>query len=298
MSMFDYQAGSSDFNVRMVAVTSQRVHYEIFQPEGKAFIGEFFAPRNTKHVPLVILVHGFGDGSVAPCLTMARLLVKQEIAAFVLYLAFHSRRSLEAAKANSEPASPRDWLETHRVSVREIRRIVDWAIEREEIDPQRITVSGISLGGMISSMAMAADKRIWAGVFIVIGGNMEELSLGSRRNGITTGHACSLAECHAIYSRYPDYLTKVAEQGVDNVIPAKECFLFDPLTFAHQLRGRPVLLVNASEDEIVSKDSTIKLWEAYGKPRLVWLPGTHAEAYSQSVPISAEIVNFLGSIRP
>jgi dienelactone hydrolase len=291
--MFDYQTGVN-FDVRPVGATSQRMHSEVL--EGNTLMGELFYPRNVKKVPLVILVHGFGDGSVAPCLTMARLLVRQGIAAFVLYLSFHSRRSPGAMKEYSGPISPQDWLETHRGSVREIRRIIDWALRREEIDPEKIAVSGISLGGMISSMAVAADKRIAAGIFIVIGGGMEELSLGSRRNGITGVHACSLAECHAIYSRFPAYLAEVAEKGIDRVTPARECFLFDPLTYAHLLKERRIMMINARQDEIVSKDSTLKLWEACGRPRLVWLPGTHAGAYSQSTPISDEIVNFIGTV--
>jgi dienelactone hydrolase len=295
MSIFDYQAVGANYKVRPVAVTSQRMHYEV--SEGETFLGEYFSPRNAKQAPLVILVHGFGDACVAPCLTMARLLVKRGIAAFIFYLAFHSRRSVEAEKGYSDPVSPRDWLETHQSSVREIRRIIDWAVKREEIDPQKIAIAGISLGGMISSMAMAAEKRIAAGIFIAIGGNMEELSIGGRRNGITTGHSCSLEECHATYSQYPAYLARVGEQGVDKVVPAKDCFLFDPLTYAHYLRERPILMVNAREDEIVSRDSTLKLWEAYGQPRLVWLAGSHAEAYSQSASISDEIIIFLSSIR-
>jgi hypothetical protein len=82
MSMFDYQAGSSDFVARTVAATSQRVHYEIFRVEGNTFIGEFFTPRNAEHLPLGILMHGYGDGSVAPCLTLSRLLARRGIAAF------------------------------------------------------------------------------------------------------------------------------------------------------------------------------------------------------------------------
>ena len=52
-------------------------------------------------------------------------------------------------------------------------------------------------------------------------------------------------------------------------------------------------------DQIVfyngNQESTA-LWEAYGKPRLVWVPDTHAGTYSRAPLISAEIVTFLNSM--
>lgn len=303
MHYYNYTVTDTNFNVRLIAATSLRSHYEITFPtprptswqEGNTVYGDFFVPQTMKRVPLVILVHGFGDESVAPCLTMARLLVRQEIATFVFYLPIHSRRLPEAMKGSFSPTS-QEWLETYQSSVTEIRRLVDWASDRKEIDPKRIGVAGISLGGMISSIAMAVDGRIFVGVFIVIGGNMEELSWGGKSGAIPVGHTCTREECHTVYSQYPAYLNEVIQKGLENAVPAKECFLYDPLTFANRLQGRPILMINAKEDEVISEHSTLNLWEAYGRPRLFWLPVTHAGVYSQSALISTEITHFLNSI--
>jgi len=301
MHYYNYTVTDTSFDVRQLAATSLRIHYEVSFPtprptswqEGNTVYGDFFVPQTVKRVPLVILVHGFGDESVFPCLMMARLLVKQEIAAFVLYLTIHSRRLPEAMKESSLPPTSQGWFETYQSSVTEICRIVDWASGREEIDPKKICVAGISLGGMISSIAMAVDERIFAGFFIVIGGNLEELSWGGKSGAIPVGHACTREECHTVYRQYPAYLDEVKKKGLENAVPAKECFLYDPLTFANYLRGRPILMINAKEDEVVSEHSTLNLWEAYGRPRLVWLPVTHAGVYSQSALINTEITNFL-----
>jgi predicted esterase len=304
MYLYDYKVSNPSFEVQLAATTSTRSHYKVSFPspgsiswkEDNTVYGDLFIPQNTKRVPLVILTHGVGDASLAPCMTLARLLVRQGIASFIWYLPIHSHRLPEAMKGGFLPTTPQEWLEIYRSSVIEIRRVVDWIYSREEIDLNRIVVAGISLGGMISSIAMAVDKRIFAGVFIVIGGNMAELSWGGKSAATTAGHTCSREECQAAYSRYPDYLDEVAKKGLENVVPAKECFLFDPLTFASHLRERPVLMINAKDDEIVSESSTTMLWEAYGKPRLIWVSDTHAGTYCQSALISTEIINFLSSI--
>lgn len=299
------KAEDGHFEVQLVASTSSRLHYEVTFPaprptgwkEGNTVYGDYFVPRNVAKAPLIVLVPGFGDESIAPCLTLARLLNKQAIATFVLFLPIHSRRLPETMKGGFSPANPHMWLETYESSIREIHQVANWASMRQEIDPDRIAVTGFSLGGMISSIAMAKERRISAGIFIVIGGNMEELSWGGVTDALPIGHTCTQEECHAVYSRYPAFLSEVKERGLEKVVPAKECFLFDPLTFAGQLRGRPVLMINAREDDIVPEHATLNLWAAYGRPKLVWLPGNHADAYSHSAFISSEIARFLNNIK-
>lgn len=302
MHLYDYTLTDPRFDVQLAATTSTRLHYKVTFPSpspiswqgGSTVYGDLFIPQSARRVPLVILTHGFGDASLAPCMTLARLLVRQGIATFVWYLPIHSQRWTEAVSGASLPRSSEEWLGIYRSSVMEIRRFVDWVSNREEIDLDRIGVAGFSMGGIVSSIAMAVDTRICAGVFIVIGGNMAELSWDGRSAIMQGGHGCLREECQAAYRRYPDYLDEVAKRGFENVVPSKECFLFDPLTFAGYLRTRPVLMINGEKDEIIPKHSTTSLWEAYGKPRLLWVPDTHVGTYCQSTLLSTEIANFLG----
>jgi hypothetical protein len=96
--LYDYKVNDTHFDVQLAATTSTRSHYKITFPspspvhwKGSATVpGDLFIPQGTGRVPLVIVTHGFGDTSVAPCMTLARLLVRQGIAAFVWYLPMHS----------------------------------------------------------------------------------------------------------------------------------------------------------------------------------------------------------------
>ena len=53
----------------------------------------------------------------------------------------------------------------------------------------------------------------------------------------------------------------------------------DPITYAHLIKDRKVLMVAAKHDEIVPPASTIALWEKMDKkPKLVWLDAGHITA--------------------
>jgi len=304
MTLYDYEVRDDHIEFKSVAATPTRVHYELSFPspastrweEGKTVYGDYFLPQSAGKVPLVIITHAYGDVSLAPCITLARLLVKQGIASVIWYLPVDSRRLPAAMKGNYFPSSAGEWLDIYRSSVIELRRIVDWASSRDEVDKSRIAVAGSSMGGMISSIAMAVDARISAGIFVVIGGNMAELSWGGKLDSVSPGHTCSREECLAIYEKFPGFLKEVTEKGLENAVPAKECFLYDPLTFANRLRSRHVLMINGENDEVVSKKCTMNLWEALEKPPIIWVPDSHVGTYCQSALLSTEITNFLGSI--
>ena len=84
------------------------------------------------------------------------------------------------------------------------------------------------------------------------------------------------------------------EKGIENVVPAKECFLFDPLTFAPYLCGRPTLIINAEHDDSVPKDSALEFWQACGQPRTVWLPADHHSILLRHHSIRKETAALLG----
>lgn len=111
---------------------------DIVHPENEKFSGDYYQPKSGGNHPLMILVHGMGDYSRIPCTLLARRLVKQNIACFVPYLTIHSKRLPKAYKSDMPYLTPQQWFEVYRVSVVDIRRIIDWTSGRDEIDPERI----------------------------------------------------------------------------------------------------------------------------------------------------------------
>ena len=60
----------------------------------------------------------------------------------------------------------------------------------------------------------------------------------------------------------------------------------DPITKAANLKGRSVLMIAAKRDEIVPPGAAVKLWEAMGKPKIVWFDTTH---YGAALYIAAAL---------
>ncbi len=305
MQPYDYVKDKQHFSLRLQEskphwlchdVTFHSARPNRYQ-ENNTARGEYYVPTIGNHFPLAILVHGLGElgeRSALPCRILARDLAKMGIASLVLKLVFPAQEAAEGIKGHSIPFIE-NWLELYQVLVINACQVIDWAENRNEIDAQRVAAIGISTGGMACAIAMAVDKRITAGVFIVTGGNMENISWRSKNNVAQMNHKCTRSQCHEVYSHYPKYLADVAERGIENVIPAKECFWFDPITFAPYLHGRHLLMINAERDDFVPRDSTLEFWEACGRPRIVWLPANHNTIFRRYHSIRRETAAFLGS---
>ena len=301
MNPYSYQSGEQTFNLRLKEMTKRWSCQLVDFPSafhnshwGSSIVrGEYFRPQRSSNVPLVILLHGLGDHSVIPCKLLARALAGNRIACLILYLVVHSSRVPEIMRQRFPILTPEEWFQVYQTSVIEVRQVVDWASSREEIDREKVAVAGISFGGFISAIAMGIDERVGAGVFIVAAGNSEKISHMSKLSTITRDYSRTEAEYQHIQQSYLQYLTEVAEKGFESVNPARKSFLTDPMTFAHRLRQRPVLMINARWDEAISREATFDFWRESGKPDIIWLPATHATIWLWYPFISRKIAGFL-----
>jgi esterase/lipase len=301
MNPYSYQEGETVFNLVPKETTRSWLRYSVdFQPafrteylESNIARGDYFQPRNKNGAPLVILLHGMGDHSAIPCKILARTLVKKGIACFILYLIIHSSRMPQTIRKRFPRLTPEEWFESYQTSVIEVRQVIDWAGNRQELDRDRIGIIGISFGGFISAISMAVEERIGAGVFIVTGGNGEKINQRSRLSSIARSYRRSEGEYQRIQQSYLRYLREVAEEGFENVIPERKSFLTDPMTFAHRLRQRPVLMINSRWDEAVPREATLDFWVESGRPTIVWFPTTHATIWLWYPSIRRKITDFL-----
>jgi len=296
-----YQSGEQPFNLRLKKTTVKWAWHGVDFPSafhnshwGRSIVrGEYFQPQGSSRAPLVILLHGMGDHSVIPCKLLAKSLASNGTACLILYLMVHSSRLPEHMKQQYPVFTAEEWFQIYQTSVIEVRQVIDWAMNREEIDGEKIAVLGISFGGFISAIAMGVDKRVGAGVFIVSAGNSEKVNHMSQLGAIIKDYRRTEAEYQSIQQSYMQYLAEVAEKGVEYVTPARESFLIDPMTYAYNLRQRPLLMINARWDEAVSADAALDFWRACGRPDIMWLPSTHATIWLWYPLISRKIAGFL-----
>jgi dienelactone hydrolase len=161
----------------------------------------------------------------------------------------------------------------------DVRRTVDMLAARPEIDPERIGIAGISLGGIVSAAAAGGEPRLERAALILAGGDL----LG------IIHHARETAELSRTLRGLPD----AQRLDVERAIVAA-----DPLTHAAGLRGRAmagkVLMINATEDEVIPPTATRKLATALGMAdRVDWLAGLgHYTAMTRLPEVVRQTVDF------
>ncbi len=251
--------------------------------------GEYYAPRGSQPAPLVVIAHGMGDTSLVPARLLAGALQGAGWACYVPHLPILAARTPRMAHPQS--LRPQDWADLYRLSVVEVRQALDWAEGRRELDHARTAIVGVSFGGFVAAISMGVDRRLGAGVLVESGGNsiaINELSRTMRRRfpGPPVDYA-------AQQRRYRAYLQEVARRGLDAVTPPELFFWYDPLTFAADLKGRPLFLIGALQDEIIPRACVREMWQATGRGELLWLPGTHLTIWLWYPLISLRLKRFL-----
>ena len=132
---------------------------------------------------------------------------------------------------------------------------------REDVDPGKVTIIGVSLGVPFSVAAGATDKRI-AGVALLHGG----------------GDIATMAY-YAFADRGPAWVMRALALGLAWVVAPLE-----PTRYAPDVAPRPSLMVNADGDEFIPRSSVLDLYDSLGQPkRLVWLPSAHVATSDEAV---------------
>ena len=297
---FLYPEHQPAFNLQLVKQNKHWRHYLVdfpvasvsVYPGGEVAKGEYFEPLQRNSAPLAILIHGWGDHSVMPFKLMADGLLRRGIACFILYLPFHGSRLPDEMKSRFARLTPDEWFTGYQMAVTDIRRIIDWASQNDNIDKRQISVIGLSLGAFVSSIAMGIDQRIKAGVFIVHGGNSGKIMQLNRVSKFRKEYRRSDEEYEENQKSYANYLVEVANEGFENVVPAQKTYLIDPLTYAPMLIGRPTLMINSSWDEIIPQEASLDFKHA-GECEQVSFPSTHASIWVWYPLIVRKINNFL-----
>ena len=299
---FLYTAVPADFNLRLVKQNKHWRHYLVdfpvvsanCYPGAEIARGEYFEPVKKEHVPLLIFIHGWGN-SVMPFKWMLPGLMRRGFACFILFLPFHPSRLPAEMKSRLSNLTPDEWFTGYQMAVTDVRRIIDWATQNGLDEKRQITIIGLSLGGVVASIAMGIDPRIEAGVFLVHGGNTGKMMQTNSVSRFGKRYRVPDREYHENQKNYANYLLEIADKGFENVTPLQRTYLIDPLTYAPMLKGRPLLMINARWDEIFPQESSSDFWKACGECERVIFPATHASIWIWYSFIVRRINRFLKS---
>jgi dienelactone hydrolase len=243
-------------------VSNNTVHAEYFQPIGES------------KRPAVIMLHILGADFALSRYFCARL-AERGVASLFIKLPYYGERRPPGSKEKRFLSTdiPRS-VASMRQGVQDVRRGASWLASRPEIDANRLGVAGISLGGIVSSIAAANDPTLNKAAFLLAGGNLHDVLWT-----MDEPEADKYRKMWLDSGRTYDDLKRL-------VAP------LDPITYAHHLKGKKLMMMAGNVDEVVPPSATKALWEAAGKPPITWFDCGHYSAAGYLLPAIREAVDF------
>jgi cephalosporin-C deacetylase-like acetyl esterase len=239
---------------------------------------EYFAPSGHEGKrPAVIVLHILGADFPLSRYLAARLADRGVAALFVKLPYYGERRPAQGAPSTKRFLSSdiERTVTAMRQGVCDVRRAAGWLASRAQIDSKRLGVTGISLGGIVSSLAASVDPSIREGVFLLAGGDVSRI-LWTMPEG-------------AAFRRW------WTESGRTEADLKALTDPFDPMYYANRLAGKRVLIIAGKVDEVVPPASTLVLWEAAGRPPIRWYDCGHYSAAGYLLPGIRQTVDFFAT---
>ena len=137
----------------------------------------------------------------------------------------------------------------------DVRRLVDWAEVRAEVDAQRIALVGFSMSAIVGGIALSNEPRIAAGVLVVGGADLHEI----------------LAACNGRIRRTRERILERFGWSIDDFKEELKAPLaaINPVRFAGRLDPDRVLLIEAAEDTCIPESARERFWQAMGRPERI-----------------------------
>jgi dienelactone hydrolase len=240
------------------------VHCEYFRPAGKA--------GQTQKMPGVVVLHILGGDFPLSRLFASALAQKGCAALFVKMPYYGPRRPPGTNLRMISRTDPEQTIAGMTQAVLDVRRAAAWLAAQDEVDPKQLGVFGISLGGITSALVATAEPRFVKICPMLAGGDIAQVTWESPE-----------------LARVRDHWTKQGKTKEDLFELLK---IIDPVTYAANVRGREILMLNASHDEVIPRSCTESLWKAFGKPRIVWYDAGHISAIRYLMEGITEVTNF------
>jgi dienelactone hydrolase len=219
---------------------------------------------------VVILQHGFaGDNSFG--LTVANELAREGLAGIAISAVSHGRRGNFFDLLSSTPLQVRDIFRQTNADQMAVVRVVQTGIDADgdgasDLDPQGIEYLGVSLGGILGAVFIAAEPSIQAAVLNVAGGRVAFLGNNPGTRQIYSQYYATQAQLDINSPEFEVFRQRLLALGQQALDPA------DPLNYARRWHSEPfagylprrVLMQEGIGDQLVANDSTEALAAAGG----------------------------------
>lgn len=216
--------------------------------------GKYWVPKKQQEsYPAVVVLHWLGGPSLFLDL-LCSFLAEQGICALTIDLPYYGPRG-EKKRETKQKILSIDFeasFGNFKQAILDTKRAGDWLASRPEVSS--VNILGVSLGAIIASSTAGIDTGFTKKIFIIGGGDLAEILL----------HNPKIAATGATVEQLREIYQKV-----------------EPLTYASRIGADKTLMINASHDQIIPKQSTLSLAKEIGVDRIEWFKGGHGDiAYS------------------
>lgn len=265
---FHLAARDFDYTSRLVRTQAAvRLHKLTFPSpvvtavrENNTVHAEYFQPAGSGPFPACVVLHILG-GDFLLSETVAQHLAHQGIAALFVKMPYYGERRGKNSPRRMISPVPAESVAGMTQAVLDIRCATAWLGQRPEVDRERLGITGISLGGIMSALAASGEPRLKNVAIFLGGGNLAELLWVNQTR-----------EARAFREKW-QAAGGTRESFRQALAP------IDPATYGHLLKGRRVLMIAAKNDEVIPPESALALWESIGRePELVWIDAGHYSA--------------------
>jgi len=196
--------------------------------------------KGVKPYPLAILQHGIGDKKDTDYMMLGdSILSSNGFAVFRIDFAMHGERVKKKYKFKGIDYTLRDAI---KQTVFDLRCGLDYLDTHPDIDSNMTGYIGISLGGVAGTVFCGVDERVEVPIICIAGGGLRAMS------------------------------------GVDGFGNKMTSMMapIEPLNFVERISPRPLLFINAEDDEVIPKPMAMLLHAKADEPKkVIWYESGH-----------------------
>jgi dienelactone hydrolase len=214
-----------------------RTHLTFTDAKGKKVTGVFLRPKKEGVYPVVLVLHGLGGSKEQMLAAFGKPLVGNAgVAVLALDALLHGERK-EEGRAPQDPVA---FVDVMRTTVLDYRQALDWLAKRKDVDTKKVGLFGYSMGAMMGSILTGVDERVSAATLCVGGDPIRPM-----------------------LSAAPPALRTLAEAAA-------------PSNYIGHAAGRPLYLINGTQDKTITPEAAKRLIEAAKEPKtVVWVESGH-----------------------
>ncbi|MGB9677009.1 MAG: hypothetical protein ACPLZ9_00165, partial [Candidatus Ratteibacteria bacterium] len=162
------------------------------------------------------------------------------------------------------------FFEYFKEKVGEIRGIIEYL--KNEFKIVDFNLLGISFGGIIGFIVTALEKEIKKCIFIISGVNLEFITWWSLLR-FKIKKDCKRNACKRMHKVYQNLIKNNLYEEILNL--PRKCFLYEPLTYLNNLKGRKILMINGIFDMVIPFYCVFEVKRRLKNIKILWYPSTH-----------------------